>query len=63
VRAADCFAYVCFTGRASSVLNRKLHAAGVETTNRSQTDDEQKLHGRWDHLFYSPFDADRVEQT
>lgn len=49
-------AYICFTGRASSVLSRKLHAAGVATTNRAQTNDERKLAGRWGHLFYSPFD-------
>lgn len=54
-------AYVCFTGRASSVLGRKLHAANVATTNRAQTDDERKIGGRWGHLFYSPLDpeADR----
>ena len=54
-------AYICFTGRASSVLDRKLNATGVATTNRAQTDDERKLAGPWSHLFYSPFDpeADR----
>ncbi len=51
-------AYVCFTGRASSILGRKLRAAGVENTNRSQTDDERKIGGRWGHLFYSPFDPE-----
>lgn len=51
-------AYICFTGRASSVLGRKLRAAGVGTTNRSQTDDERKLTGRWSHLFYSRLDAE-----
>lgn len=45
-------AYVCFTGRASSVLGRKFRAAGVETTNRAQADDERRLTGRWGHLFY-----------
>jgi exodeoxyribonuclease-5 len=48
-------AYICFTGRASSVLGRKLRAADVLTTNRSQADDERRLTGRWGHLFYSPF--------
>jgi exodeoxyribonuclease-5 len=51
-------AYVSFTGRASSVLARKLHAAGVQTTNRSQTDDERRLTGRWGHLYYSPLDTE-----
>lgn len=51
-------AYICFTGRASSVLGRKLHATGVETTSRSQTDDERKLEGRWGYLFCSPFDPE-----
>src|SRR5271170_4523372 len=44
-------AYICYTGRASSVLGRKLHAAGVQTTNRAQADDERRLNGRWKHLF------------
>ena len=51
-------AYICFTGRASSVLGRKLHAAGVSTTSRSQSDDERRIAGRWGHLFYSPFDPE-----
>ncbi len=51
-------AYICFTGRASSVLGRKLNAANVATTNRVQTDDERKLDGPWAHLFYSPFDPE-----
>ena len=51
-------AYICFTGRASSILGRKLHAAGVRTTNRSQTDNERTLNGRWGRMFYSPFDAE-----
>ncbi len=48
-------AYICFTGRASSILGRKLNATGVATTNRSQADDERRVTGRWGHLFYSPF--------
>jgi Mesyanzhinovviridae Dda-like helicase len=51
-------AYICFTGRASSVLGRKLHAAGIQTTNLSQADDERRLTGRWGHLFYGPFDPE-----
>jgi exodeoxyribonuclease V len=51
-------AYICYTGRASSILSRKLHAAGVQTTNRSQADDERRLTGRWGHLFYGPFDPE-----
>lgn len=51
-------AYVCFTGRASSVLARKLHATGVAITNRSQTDSDSKLDGDWGHLFYSPHDEE-----
>jgi exodeoxyribonuclease-5 len=47
-------AYICFTGRASSVLQRKLTACSVATTNRACTDDEDKLAGPWGHLFYSP---------
>lgn len=47
-------AYICFTGRASSVLQRKLTACAVETTSRACTDDENKLAGPWGHLFYSP---------
>jgi exodeoxyribonuclease V len=47
-------AYICFTGRASSILGRKLDISGVQTTNRSCTDDESKLTGYWGHLFYSP---------
>jgi exodeoxyribonuclease-5 len=47
-------AYVCFTGRASSILGRKLKASGVAITNRACTDDERKLSGYWSHLFYSP---------
>jgi len=54
-------AYICFTGRASSILGRKLHAAGVATTNRAQTDDERRLSGRWGHLFYSPFDTEAIQ--
>jgi exodeoxyribonuclease-5 len=51
-------AYICFTGRASSILGRKLHTAGIGTTNRSQSDNERTLGGRWGHLFYSPFDPE-----
>ncbi len=47
-------AYVCFTGRASSILGRKLTAGGIATTNLACTDDERKLSGYWSHLFYSP---------
>lgn len=46
-------AYVSFTGRASSIIGRKLNASGIETTNRAYTDDESKLEGPWGHLFYS----------
>lgn len=51
-------AYVCFTGRASSILGRKLQAGGVKITNRACTDDERKLDGYWSHLFYSPADPE-----
>jgi len=47
-------AYISFTGRASSVLARKLHAAGVQTTSRMQGNTDKQLSGRWSHLFYSP---------
>jgi exodeoxyribonuclease-5 len=46
-------AYICFTGRASSVLGRKLNGSGVSTTSRICTDDDSKLDGHWGHLFYS----------
>jgi exodeoxyribonuclease-5 len=47
-------AYICFTGRASSVLQRKFQSSGVLTTSRACTDDDSKLNGPWGHLFYSP---------
>lgn len=47
-------AFVSFTGRASSILGRKLNAAGCTTTNRMQTDNDRCLTGRWGHMFYSP---------
>lgn len=46
-------AYISFTGRASSILGRKLRAAGVATTDRMQTDNDRLLSGRWAHRFYS----------
>jgi len=51
-------AYVCFTGRASSILGRKLNASGVLTTSRAYTDDDSKLDGPWSHLFYSSGDTE-----
>lgn len=51
-------AYICFTGRASSILGRKLNASGVPTTSRACTDDDSKLDGPWSHLFYSSGDAE-----
>ena len=51
-------AYVSFTGRASSILGRKLHAAGVQTTDRMQSDNERLLTGRWGHRFYAPGSAE-----
>lgn len=47
-------AYVCFTGRASSILGRKLQSCGVKITNLAYTDDDRKLDGFWSHLFYGP---------
>ena len=47
-------AYICFTGRASSILGRKLGDCGVSTTNRACTEDMAKLDGPYAHLFYSP---------
>jgi len=56
--AAECdtdhTAFICYTGRASSIVGRKLAEAGVRTTNRAMTDDPKRLSGRWSHLFYSP---------
>jgi exodeoxyribonuclease V len=46
-------AYICFTGRASSNLRKKLEEAGVRTTRMMQTDDERALTGKWGHLFYA----------
>jgi exodeoxyribonuclease-5 len=54
-------AYICFTGRASSILGRKLNDSGVSTTNRACTEDENKLEGPWSHLFYSPH-SDEVKK-
>jgi|WetSurMetagenome_2_1015567.scaffolds.fasta_scaffold180706_2 exodeoxyribonuclease V len=54
-------AYICFTGRASSVLQRKLTACGISTTGRSCTDSDDKLDGPWGHLFYSP-DSDEAQK-
>ena len=47
-------AYVSFTGRASSIIGKKLNASGIATTNRACTDEESKLSGHWGHMFYSP---------
>jgi exodeoxyribonuclease-5 len=44
-------AYIAFTGRASSILNRKLVASGVQTTNRMHSDDDKVINGRFGHLF------------
>lgn len=51
-------AYVSFTGRASSILGRKLRNSGVETTNRMQADNERSLVGMWGHRFYPPGSAE-----
>ena len=51
-------AYVSFTGRASSILGRKLNAGGISTTARACTDEERKLDGYWGHMFYSPSDPE-----
>jgi len=51
-------AYICFTGRASSILGRKLNASRTRTTSRACTDDDSKLDGPWSHLFYSPGDTE-----
>lgn len=51
-------AYVSFTGRASSIIGKKLNASGVATTNRALTDSDVKLDGPWGHLFYSAGDPE-----
>lgn len=51
-------AYVCFTGRASSILGRKLNDGGIATTSRACTDDANKLAGYWSHMFYAPGSAE-----
>ena len=51
-------AYVSFTGRASSIIDKKLNASGVATTNRACTDSDDKLDGQYGHLFYSPGDEE-----
>ncbi len=53
-------AYICPTGRASSVLRRKFAAVGVESTRMMLTDDERVLDGRWGQYFYRRGD---VEET
>lgn len=45
-------AYVCFTGRASSVLARKLRATGVQTTSKTLRSGGA-LRSRFASLFYS----------
>lgn len=45
-------AYCCYTGRASSVLGRKLKAARVSTTNKTLRSGKA-LRGRFASLFYS----------
>ena len=47
-------AYVSYTGRAASVLSRKLKAQGVTTTALSMTTSGKTLAGRFGHLFYGP---------
>jgi exodeoxyribonuclease V len=44
-------AYVSFTGRASSVLGRKLKACGAVTTDKTFTNSQRILEGRFGHLF------------
>lgn len=51
-------AYVCYTGRASSILGRKLSDQGVATTARACTDDERKLTGYWKDMFFAPDSAE-----
>lgn len=44
-------AYVSFTGRASSILERKLKACGVKTTSAPFMDPEKMAKSRFAHLF------------
>ena len=49
-------AYATYTGRAASVLTRKLAACGVRTTSLSCTNNEKALSGNFGHLFYGSSD-------
>lgn len=51
-------AYVSFTGRASSIVGKKLAACGVSTTNKALDETGEKVDGPWGHLFYAPGSAD-----
>jgi exodeoxyribonuclease-5 len=50
-------AYVSFTGRASSILARKLRASGADVTDKVFTSNEKILEGRFGHLFSANPDA------
>lgn len=54
-------AYVSFTGRASSIIGKKLNASGVPTTMKAFTESEDKLDGPWHHLFYSKGDPEEKQ--
>lgn len=46
-------AYVAFTGRASSILKRKLLASGAAVTDKMHSDDDRVINGKWGRLFDS----------
>lgn len=44
-------AYIAYTGRAASILKRKLAASGANVTDKMHSDDDRTINGRWGHLF------------
>jgi exodeoxyribonuclease-5 len=50
-------AYVAFTGRASSILARKLKASGADVDDKVFTDNEKVLFGQFGALFSTNHDA------
>ena len=50
-------AYVTYTGRASSILARKLAASGAHVDDKVFTDNEKVLFGKFGHLFSTDPDA------
>ena len=49
-------AYIAYTGRAASILKRKLAASGAAVTDKIHSNNERVLEGRFGHLFQSDLD-------